>query len=184
MDRLSEIERLVRNRYFGKYRGKVIDNNDSTQRGRLQVAVPAVLESLNLWAMPCVPYAGPSVGFYSLPPVGAGVWVEFEGGDPSFPVWVGCFWGDGDLPEEATSPDVHLLRTTQGLISIDDGSGDMLLQNQNQASVTLAQDVTTVGGQAKQTVGSAGVVSESGAGGKVEVAGPGVKVNSGAFEVM
>ncbi|KAF0813716.1 hypothetical protein IGB42_02069 [Andreprevotia sp. IGB-42] len=184
MDLLHDIERWVRNHYFGKYRGTVTDNQDPGQRGRLQVSVPAVLDTLTLWAMPCVPYAGPSVGFYSLPPVGAGVWVEFEGGDPSFPVWVGCFWGDGELPPEATSPDIHLLQTSQALIKIDDSSGEVVVQNQNQASVTLAQDVVTAAGQAKHTVGAAGVASESGSGGKVEVAGPGVKINSGAFEVM
>ena len=31
--------------------------------------------------MPCTPYAGDSVGLFLVPPVGANVWVEFEGGD-------------------------------------------------------------------------------------------------------
>ena len=43
--------------------------------------------------MPCVPYAGSGVGFFAVPPVGANVWVEFEGGDPDYPIWSGCFWG-------------------------------------------------------------------------------------------
>ena len=53
----------VRSRYFGKYRGTVTDNADPTSRGRLKVNVPAVLGDLEVWAMPCVPYAGDGVGF-------------------------------------------------------------------------------------------------------------------------
>src|SRR2546427_1710363 len=85
----------LRTHYFGKYRGTVSDNDDPTARGRIKLKVPAILGDLEVWAMPCVPYAGDQVGFYSLPPAGAAVWVEFEGGDPSYAIWAGCFWADG-----------------------------------------------------------------------------------------
>nr|HMP43165.1 phage baseplate assembly protein V [Roseiflexaceae bacterium] len=85
--------------FFGKYRGKVEQNVDPLQIGRVQVRVPAVLgEGRMSWAMPCVPYAGPGVGMFAIPPVGASVWVEFEGGDPDYPIWSGCFWERGDAP--------------------------------------------------------------------------------------
>lgn len=83
-------------RYYGKYRGKVENNIDPMQLGRIQVSAPAVLGDGTLsWAMPCTPYAGSGVGFFAIPPVGANVWVEFEGGDPDYPIWAGCFWGTG-----------------------------------------------------------------------------------------
>jgi hypothetical protein len=85
-------------RFYGKYRGKVVANIDPLFLGRLMVSVPAIEAVANTWAMPCVPYAGPGVGFYAMPPVGADVWVEFEAGDPSFPIWSGCFWGPAQLP--------------------------------------------------------------------------------------
>src|SRR5258706_3405000 len=88
----------VRGHYFGKYRGTVSDNEDPTTRGRLKVKVPAVLSDLEVWAMPCVPYAGEKVGFYSLPPAGAGVWIEFEAGGSSFPLWDRRFFGAGRTP--------------------------------------------------------------------------------------
>src|SRR3954468_5999011 len=97
-DLLDDLHTWIRSHFFGKYRGTVTDNNDTTNRGRLKVTVPAVLETLEVWAMPCVPYAGDSVGFYMMPENGSGVWVEFEGGDPSFPIWSGCFWADDELP--------------------------------------------------------------------------------------
>ncbi|MCB1831203.1 MAG: baseplate assembly protein, partial [Gammaproteobacteria bacterium] len=66
--------------FFGKYRGSVENNVDPQMMGRIQVSVPAVLGDGTLsWAMPCVPYAGPGVGLFTLPPNGANVWVEFEG---------------------------------------------------------------------------------------------------------
>ena len=85
--------------YFGKYRGQVQNNVDPLQMGRLQVSVPAVLGDGTLsWAMPCAPFAGSGVGFFAIPPVGANVWVEFEGGDTEFPIWCGGFWGVGEVP--------------------------------------------------------------------------------------
>ena len=83
--------------FFGKYRGKVENNIDPMMLGRVQVSVPAVLGSGQLsWAMPCAPFAGPGVGLFTVPPVGANVWVEFEAGDPDYPIWSGCFWGVED----------------------------------------------------------------------------------------
>ena len=86
--------------FFGKYRGKVTGTKDEKNLGRIQVEVPAVLgEGKNSWAMPCVPYAGKDIGFFTVPPKGSKVWVEFEGGDPNYPIWSGCFWGEGELPK-------------------------------------------------------------------------------------
>ena len=63
--------------------------------------VPAVLGDTETgWCMPCVPYAGPNVGIAFLPETGSGVWIEFEGGDVSYPVWVGGYWRDGEVPAD------------------------------------------------------------------------------------
>jgi Type VI secretion system/phage-baseplate injector OB domain len=84
----------VRKRFFGKYRGSVVDNVDPLLQGRLIVRVPDVFGILpSSWALPCVPLAGPVMGTsFMPPPVGSSVWVEFEHGDPQMPIWVGCFW--------------------------------------------------------------------------------------------
>ena len=59
-------------RFYGKYRGQVVNNLDPMLQGRLQVSCPAVLGDGQLsWAMPCVPYAGSGVGMVFTPPVGA-----------------------------------------------------------------------------------------------------------------
>jgi uncharacterized protein involved in type VI secretion and phage assembly len=171
----------MKSRRFGKYRGTVTDNADSTSRGRLKVKVPAVLGSLEVWAMPCVPYAGDGVGLLALPEAGTGVWVEFEGGDPSFAIWTGFFWADNEAPEQGNAK-IKIWKTQKGTVRIDDDQDAIRIETSSDASLELTGDVVTEAGQATHTVGSAGVVSEQGSG-KVEVTSSSVKVNSGALEV-
>lgn len=159
----------LRSHYFGKYRGTVSDNDDPTSRARLKVQVPSVLGSLEVWAMPCVPYAGKDVGFYSLPPQQSGVWVEFEGGDPSYPIWTGCFWADDELPDSG-GPDVKIWQTDSLTVRLDDSADELLLQNGSDSKTTYADEVTTESGDASLVVGDDG--------------GTSVNINDGALEVQ
>jgi uncharacterized protein involved in type VI secretion and phage assembly len=177
----QDVLEYLRSHYFGKYRGTVSDNQDPTTRGRLKVKVPAVLGDLEVWAMPCVPYAGDQIGFYSLPPNGSGVWVEFEAGDPSYAVWTGCFWADNELPD-ASGPDVKIWKTDSLTVRLDDSADELLIQNSAASKTTYSSDVKTESGGASHTVGSDGVTSEVGAK-KVEVTTASVSVNNGALEV-
>lgn len=89
-------------KYYGKYRGTVVNNIDPLKMGRLQVLVPDVGIALSTWAMPCVPIGGIQTGMYFIPPLTAGVWIEFEHGDPDYPVWVGYWWGSAvEVPATA-----------------------------------------------------------------------------------
>jgi hypothetical protein len=91
--------------------------------GRLRVIVPEVLESVEVWAMPCVPYAGPDVGFWFVPSVGASVWVEFEGGNVDIPIWTGCFWEQGQLPVAFSEVARRMIKTESALLDLDDPGG-------------------------------------------------------------
>ncbi len=107
--------------FYGKYRGKVLDNDDPLKLGRLQTIVPAISDSELSWALPCTPYAGRKAGWYAMPPVGADVWIEFEGGDADYPIWVGGFWGKAeDVPSDATGPAVKVLQTDTMVLILDD----------------------------------------------------------------
>jgi uncharacterized protein involved in type VI secretion and phage assembly len=117
--------------YFGKYRGKVENNIDPMQLGRIQVSAPAVLGAGTLsWAMPCTPYAGNGVGLFLVPPVGANVWVEFEGGDPDYPIWAGCFWGTGEVPAAPAVAEMKVLKTDSIKLVLSDvpGGGGVTLE--------------------------------------------------------
>jgi hypothetical protein len=107
-------------RFYGKFRGKVLDNIDPLMLHRLLVDVPAIDGFEASWALPCVPYAGPQVGFVALPPMGANLWVEFEGGDPSHPIWVGCFWVEGERPIMALTPEIKVFKTDSTTLIIND----------------------------------------------------------------
>jgi hypothetical protein len=163
---LQDVLDHVRSRFYGKYRGVVTDVDATTMR--IKASVPSVLPGAPTgWCAPCVPYAGPQVGFMMLPEVGSGVWIEFEGGDVSFPIWTGCYWSVGDVPSTA-SADVKTIVTTAGTLSFDNGGSAVTLAGSAQNTLVLDQSGATV------TAGS----------GKVEVGASGVSVNDGALEVM
>lgn len=163
---LQDLVEFVRSRYFGKYRGVVIDVNAATMR--VKASVPSVLGGVvSGWASPCVPYAGPQVGFMMLPDIGSGVWIEFEGGDVSFPIWTGCYWNAGDIPSTAAAT-LKTLVTAAGSIGFDTNASSVTLQDATQHTVVLD---------------SSGVTSTAGSG-SVAVGTSGVSVNNGALEVM
>lgn len=181
-DRLRMLEGFPR-RAYGKYRGIVVDNQgDPAGAGRIKVRVPEIHGDDSVWAWPCVPYAGPQVGWFMMPPVDAGVWVEFEAGDPSRPIWVGCFWGGDQLPGDAQAPDVRLLATETVQLKIDDSAGELAITTNGDAALTISDQVKTEAGGATHTVGSSGVVAESSPG-KVEIGSSGVSINNGALKV-
>lgn len=158
--------------FFGKYRGKVENNIDPQQQGRLQVSVPAVFGEGSLsWAMPCVPFAGSGVGFFMLPPTGANVWVEFEGGNPDYPIWSGCFWGLGEAPATPAIEQMKVLKTDMATITINDLPGV--------GGVTI--EMTT---GAKIEITAQGITVDNGLGGSISLTGPQVSVNNGALEVI
>lgn len=178
---LAEVVDWMQGRYFGKYRGTVVDNADVNQQGRLQVEVPGVLGSVHLWAMPCVPYAGDGVGLYLIPDTGTGVWVEFEGGDPSYPIWTGCFWGAGQLPDTPFA-DVKVLRTNRHTIRLDDTMGELLVSSDSGAQTAYTADAVTTAGTSTHTVSPSSISSTKGLG-SVEVTDTGTSINGAGLEV-
>lgn len=160
-------------RYFGLYRGQVKNNVDPLLLGRLQVAVPSVPGASQLsWAMPCVGYGGSDVGFFALPPVGANVWVQFEEGNSSDPVWMGLFWDSTTRPP--ASPPVELMKVfkTSGItITITDTPGAAMFEIK-----------TDMG--AKIGLGPAGIEIDNGMGASIKLQGPQTSVNGGALEVL
>lgn len=160
---LAGVADALRSRYFGKYRGIVREVDAPTMRVRAHV--PALGAADMGWATACVPYAGPDVGFVMLPEVDSGVWIEFESGDLSYPIWVGCYWRAGEVPA-AASETVKAIVTKAGTLTFDDDAGSIAIEDAN--GNTLVVDAN-------------GVLAQ-GSAGKIVVAAT-VKVNDGALEV-
>jgi Type VI secretion system/phage-baseplate injector OB domain len=157
---------------YGKYQGTVMENDDPSHLGRLKAFVPKILREVPTgWAKPCVPYAGPTSGFYSVPPIGAGVWIEFEGGDVSQPIWTGAYWGAPEFPMKPpggfTRPTTHIWRTETGLtVVLDDVAQTISLTDAvtaNKVEVSVATGTVTIKGAAR-VVSSAPIVQHGSSG--------------------
>ena len=141
LERLTvEVAAQLRQRLYGKYRGIVTDVDDPEGLGRIKAKVKEVLGDLDsCWATPCLPFTGDGEGQFTIPPVNAGVWIEFEAGDPSRPIWTGGWWGKDQPPKDETgasaSPTLKVLRTTQGLLlALDDDNKTIALSDDSGAN--------------------------------------------------
>lgn len=166
-------------KFLGKYRGTVVNNVDPEQRGRIQVMVPDVSNVMvSSWALPCAPVGGMQTGMFAVPPIGAGVWVEFEQGDPDYPIWTGCFWGSAaEVPAMAkTVPPavsgITLQTILQNGIVISDvpgPTGGIMLKSTTGASII---------------VNDTGIYIQNGKGASIVMTGPTVTINQGALVII
>jgi Type VI secretion system/phage-baseplate injector OB domain len=161
-------------RFFGVYRGKVESNLDPLQRGRVQVSVPEIFDDGRLaWAEPCRGYAGNGVGGFALPPVGTATWIQFERGDPNFPVLAGVGWKRGESPTPGLEQ-IKMLKTDTVTITVSDVPGA--------GGVTVEVEPPAVAMPIKLALGSAGIELSVGAS-SVKLDGVNVSVNDGALQV-
>ncbi len=169
-------------KFYGKYRGTVFNNIDPLQIGRIQAIVPDVSNIMvSSWAMPCLPIAGKQEGIFCVPQIGAGVWIEFEQGDPDYPIWVGGFWGvAGEVPALALAPappppgqNIVVQSTLQHTLLISDvpptpATGGIILKSTTGAMIV---------------VNDSGIYIQNGKGASIVMVGPTVTVNQGALVV-
>jgi uncharacterized protein involved in type VI secretion and phage assembly len=166
-------------KYYGKHRGTVLNNVDPLNIGRLMVQVPDVSNILpSTWAMPCLPFAGIQHGFFAVPVIGAGVWVEFEQGDPDYPIWTGCYFGT------AAETPALALATPPGLQAV-------VIQTVGQNTLMISDTPGPTGGillksstGAMISVTDTGITISNGQGATILMNGPAVTINEGALEVI
>ena len=133
------------------------------------------------WCEPCVPLAGPTgppMGTYFVPPIGAGVWIEFEQGDPNYPIFSGCRFGvASDVPTLAlaglpVSPSIVLQTAGQNAIAISDlpgPTGGIMLKSLTGATLI---------------VNDTGIYIQNGKGAMITMVGPAVAINNGAMTII
>jgi Type VI secretion system/phage-baseplate injector OB domain len=162
---------MITQLFYGKYRGKVTDNRDPLMQGRVRAKVPAVFgEEETGWALPCAPYAGSGVGFFFVPPVDANVWIEFEGGDPDYPIWTGGFWGTGEAPVMPALAETKVIKTDTATLKLDDLPGIVGITIETKTGLKIVMNVT-------------GIELSNGAA-SVKLTPASVSVNNGALEVI
>jgi uncharacterized protein involved in type VI secretion and phage assembly len=158
-------------RFYGKYLGIVVDNEDPKGLARVRAKVPEVFgEEPTGWCMPCSPYAGSGTGLAAVPPVGSLCHVEFQAGDTSrVPIWSGGAWPDGGGVEEA-GPDAIVLTTPAGhRVVLRDTSGGEAIEIEATSGAKIVLD-------------GDGVQIEFGSQ-KLAVSRSSISLNDGALEV-
>jgi hypothetical protein len=177
-------------KFYGKYRGTVMNNIDPMQMGRIQAIVPDVLGPIpTSFAMPCLPITGKQMGTFMLPQIGSGVWIEFEQGNPDYPIWTGGYWGiAAELPLAAlagnpAAPSLIFQSTLQNAVMISDlpptppppvmppvpTTGGIILRSTTGASIV---------------VNDAGIFISNGKGAVISMMGPTILVNNGALMIV
>ena len=196
---VAELVQKAERRFYGKYRGFVVDNADPEQLGRLKLSVPSVLgdQVVTGWAMPCVPYGGDvNQGFLFIPEVDAGVWVEFEEGDLEFPIWVGTFWskpgGENELPkpnnadgsEQGSVQDPStrkIIKTKNGhTIQLEDADDDvriLISDGENESRIVFGPDgISIVSKDNAITMTDDGIIVENKNGNKITQDTSGIEI--------
>jgi Type VI secretion system/phage-baseplate injector OB domain len=165
-------------KYFGKYRGIVTQPVDTGVKGRITATVTIGGTPVPVVAEACTPFAGLGSGFYAIPPVGAGVWIEFEEGDLNKPIWTGSWWSEGELPLSMAT-----VAPLQALPVIIQSLG----RNHIVIGSTPADGIRieTEGGPAgpSMLINSVGIIISDGKGGMISVTGGVVTINQGALVI-
>lgn len=164
-------------RYFGKYRATVLNNLDPQMQGRIQVQLADRYGMFpSTWALPAFPLAGKECSIVALPQIASTVWVEFEAGDPDYPVWSGGFWGDANgFPQAAllgatpVTPNIHMQTTTGTTLTLSDNPAQQV-------------SIKTIAG-ATIMIGVAGITISNGQGASIQLSGPSVIINNGALTI-
>lgn len=181
--------------FYGKYRGVVTDNQDPLRLGRIRATVPDITGSDESgWAWPCAPFGGQGMGFFALPAVGSGVWIEFEQGQPDYPIWSGCWWSTvTDMPSELeVEPEKKVLIKTGGghSILLDDSiPAKITIQTTGGQKIILSDDA---GGQIiiqttpeqKIILQTASIQIDNAADASIELTGPSIALNKDALEII
>ncbi|HUU75653.1 MAG TPA: phage baseplate assembly protein V [Methanoregulaceae archaeon] len=152
-----DLHQRVRGRYFGKFRGTVTDDGDPHKKGQVRAHVPEVFGTEESpWAMPAVPYAGKSRGMIAIPKKGDGIWIEFEAGDISRPIWSGCWWADN---EKEDGGETMTLMTSGGhKIVLDDEKNEIRIIHAGGAEIALTTtDITLKASSGQVVISAAGV---------------------------
>ncbi len=164
-------------KYFGKYRGVVLDNIDEMMRGRILAEVPTVSALFpTSWCEPCLPLAGIQMGTYFVPQIGAGVWIEYEQGDPTRPIWTGCFWGSlAEVPVLAqaglpASPSIVLQTSGQNIVMLSDVPGAL-------GGILLKTPTGTL------SISDTGIIIQSGAS-TISMLGTTITITNGAASLI
>ena len=206
-DRFVELAEFMRTHKFGKYRGIVTDVAEGDDLGYISVIVHEVFgEEFELPRVaPSVPFAGKDHGLVALPEIDDGVWIEFEAGNISKPIWTGFWWADGEMPEPKGKLVRTFITTAGNKLILDDDESEVILLHSDGAEMKMTgSDITLSIGNAKVkmedgnislqvgetemspkiTISSSEISLANGTTGTIKISSSGVDIGNGAVKTM
>lgn len=108
-------------RFYSIYRAIVIDNEDPLNLNRLLIHVPDITNN-NVWAFPKHQPGSNGYGAkYLTPQKDEIVYVEFQTGDPQYPIWSFHGWAETQVPDDLKGTKVAGFITPNGnKVKLDD----------------------------------------------------------------
>jgi uncharacterized protein involved in type VI secretion and phage assembly len=175
---LVRMAETMRSRFYGKYRGIVVDVNDPDKMGRITAQVPEILqEETSPWALPAAAFAGPDHGLVLIPEKGDGVWIEFEAGDPSRPIWGGGWWAKDELPEPGGTQARVLVTKAGHKLVLDDQNKEIHLLHSGGAEVKLTDsDISLKIGDTEITMTSSDLILKVGSSAQIKLSSSGTEI--------
>ena len=147
-------------RYYSVYRGIVVDNDDQEKHmNRIMVCCPEVMSGIISWAYPKSQHGSINNGFKFLAPkVGDIVFVTFEFGDPTKPLWEYHGWALNQIPSPLDGPNKMGIITPEGnVIVLDDDNGKLTMYINGDIGVTAKGNIS-IQAQGDVSVGSGDTV--------------------------
>lgn len=186
---LVGVAKRQRESFFGKYRGKVKEVGEDENLGYIKAFVPEIYGDVeeSPWAVAAVPFAGAGHGLVALPEVDDGVWIEFEAGDISRPIWTGFWWADDEMPDPKGVLVRTFITTAGHKLVLDDDKGEVILLHSDGAEMKMTGSEITISiGQASITMSDSEISLKVGSSpaGVIKISSSGIDIGSGAVKTM
>ena len=156
-DQLVELSEWRNEHYYGIYRGIVESVEEGDNLGIISVKIPDVFGPNHTVSRvrPCSPFAGDKHGFVAIPEPGDGVWIQFEAGKTSLPVWIGFWWASGEIPEPKGKLVRSFITTKGNKFVLDDDADEITLLHSGGAEMKMTGSDVTI------TIGNASIEMSS-----------------------
>jgi hypothetical protein len=155
-------------RFYSSYRGFVLYNEDPDKMKRIMVYCPQLtgLNRKGLWAYPKGIATGAKWGLNLIPEIGDMVWVEFEYGNPRYPIWSFAYRRKGEAANlsHLEEPKEYGFQSPNGnWVNISDNGNIITVQTAGGHQIVLSDDdesilISTSAGQRITLDDAAGVI--------------------------
>lgn len=145
-------------RFYSTYRGVVMDDQDPSSTGKLQILIPSIYNGITVWARSKSFYGGPKIGFkYLTPKKGEIVFVEFESGDPLKALWSYHHWAEFEMPEELDNDTIGFITPNGNKVLLKEKDGTLYIETKGDVDIVSDGVITKKGEEIHLQEGKVGI---------------------------